>query len=85
MAEGEVKSRTNDVSQPGHPELMAEAKKLIARLLSDRFLLGLPSDVTAEEVTSLVALELGRAITIYVRRFDQQIIRELYYQKRFMH
>ena len=65
-----------DAGPPGHPELMAKAKKLVASLLSDRFLSDLPSDVTAEEVTSIVALEQGRAITVYVRRFDQQIIRE---------
>ena len=65
-----------DAGPPSHPELMAKAKKLVASLLSDPFLSDLPSDVTAEEVTSIVALEQGRAITVYVRRFDQQVIRE---------
>lgn len=67
-----------DVGPPGHPELMAKAKKLVATLLSDPFLSDLPGDVTAEEVSSIVGVEEGRAITVCVRRFDQQIIREHY-------
>ena len=66
----------DDSSSAGHPELMSRAKQLLDRLLSDPFLSDLPSDVTAEEVTSIVALEQGRAITVYVRRFDEEIIRE---------
>ena len=76
MEEGEDSSCAVDAAPPGHPELMAKAKKLVASLLSDQFLSDLPRDVTAEEVTSIVALEQGRAITVNVRRFDQQIIRE---------
>ena len=76
MEEGEDSSLAVDAGPPSHPELMAKAKKLVASLLSDPFLSDLPSDVTAEEVTSIVALEQGRAITVYVRRFDQQVIRE---------
>ena len=76
MEEGEDSSCAVDVGPPGHPELVAKAKKLVASLLSDPFLSDLPSDVTAEEVSSIVALEQGKAITVYVKRFDQQIIRE---------
>ena len=66
----------SDIGPPSHPDLMAKAKKLVASLLSDPFLSDLPNDVRAEEVASIVALEQGRAITVNVRRFDQQIIRE---------
>lgn len=76
MAEGDESSLPMDVGPPGHPELMAKANKLVAILLSDSFLSDLPSDVTAEEVASIVALEQGRAITVNVRRFDQLVIRE---------
>ena len=78
MEEGEDSILAVDAGPPGHPELMAKVKKLVAGLLSDPFLSDLPSDVTAEEVTSIVALEQGKAITVYVRRFDQQVIREQY-------
>ena len=59
-----------------HPELVARAKELVSSLLSDQFLSDLSSDVSAEEVTSLLALEQGRAITVHVKRFDQQLICE---------
>ena len=62
--------------QLSHSELVERASKMVASLLDDPFLSDLPRDVGADEVTSLLALEQGRAITVYVRRFDEELIRE---------
>ena len=59
-----------------HPELLAKASSMITSLLADPFLSDLPRHVSAEEVTSIVALEQGRAITVFVKRFDEELIRE---------
>ena len=64
--------------QLSHPELLSRVSHLVSSLLDDPFLSGLPGDVTAEEVTSLLALEQGKAITVYVKRFDQELIREYF-------
>lgn len=64
--------------QLSHPELLSRVSHLVSTLLDDPFLSGLPRDVTAEEVTSLLALEQGKAITVYVKRFDQELIREYF-------
>ena len=68
--EGEVSG------QLSHPELLAKANAMLSTLLADPFLSDLSHDVSAEEVSSIVALEEGKAITVFVRRFDQELIRE---------
>ena len=64
--------------QLSHSELVKRASKMVTSLLDDPFLSvsDLPRDVGVDKVTSLLALELGRAITVYVRRFDEELIRE---------
>ena len=64
--------------QLSHPELLSRVSHLVSTLLDDPFLSGLPGDVTAEEVSSLLALEQGKAITVYVKRFDQELIRKFF-------
>ena len=87
-SEEEIEAEVSAVPVPGnetkveasgqlsHPELVSRASQTVASLLADPFLSDLPRDVTPEEVSSLVALEQGRAITVYVKRFDQELIRK---------
>ena len=76
--EKEEAAKVEASGQLSHPELLSRVSHLVSTLLDDPFLSGLPGDVTADEVTSLVALEQGKAITVYVKRFDQELIREYF-------
>lgn len=62
--------------QLSHVDVVLQAKQLIADLLDDPFLYDLPKDSSAGEVSSLLALEQGKAITVNVRRMDEQILRK---------
>lgn len=57
-----------------HLLVMVKIKQKVEQLLQDPFLDDLSSDISLEEVKSRLAVEQGRAITIYVRRFDNEII-----------
>ena len=59
-----------------HVEVLEEVKRSIQQLLGDPFLRDLPPDVTPEEVTSRLAVLDGRALTVQLRTYDQQTIRE---------
>ena len=60
-----------------HVEALQKVKELTAELLSDPFLQDLPRDISLDEVKSKLALEQGSAITLYLRRYDDEVIREL--------
>ena len=59
-----------------HVEAIQKAKEFISQLLSDPFLQDLPPDISLDEVKSKLALEQGRAITLNLRRYDDQVIRK---------
>ena len=59
-----------------HNEALKHARELVARLLADPCLQDLPGDVTGEEVASLLALEQGHAITVNLKRYDEQVLRK---------
>lgn len=67
---------TEENQEMSHKEVMKKAKELVSRLLSDPALNDLPPDCDADEVSTLLALEQGRAITINLKRFDGEIIRK---------
>ena len=58
-----------------HCEAMLLVKKSIRELLSDPLLSGLSEDITLEELEDVLHLEQGKAITLYLRRFDDSILR----------
>lgn len=60
---------------PSHSEAMSLVKNSILQLLSDPLLSGLPKDITLEELEDILHLEQGKAITLYLRRFDNSILR----------
>ncbi len=57
-----------------HVQLMDKMRACLGELLEDPLLNDFSSDVTPEEVNSRLAIEQGRAITVHVRRFDDQMI-----------
>lgn len=59
-----------------HVEAMKRVHELELLLLSDPFLQDLPRDVSLDEIQSQLALEQGRAISLQLRRFDNEIIRK---------
>ncbi|XP_064597214.1 U11/U12 small nuclear ribonucleoprotein 25 kDa protein-like [Liolophura sinensis] len=62
-----------DTSAMSHKELMDKVKGELAQLMKDDTLLNdLPGEVTLEEVKSQIALEYGQAMTVFVRRDDDQ-------------
>ncbi|KAG8196745.1 hypothetical protein JTE90_014478 [Oedothorax gibbosus] len=76
-----IKDEINSSEDPLHskPESMSHQKALaevengISELIaSDPLLQYLPSDVTLDELNSLLALEHGRAMTVIVHRADNQ-------------
>ena len=58
-----------------HCEAMSLVKKSIQELLSDPLLSGLAEDTTLEELQDILHLEQGKAITLYLRRYDDSILR----------
>ena len=60
-----------------HYEAMTLVKKSIAELLTDPLLSGLSEDVSLEELQDILHLEQGKAITLYLRRYDDSILRKL--------
>lgn len=58
-----------------HCEAMSLVKKSIRELLSDPLLSGLAEDMTLEELEDILHLEQGKAITLYLRRYDNSILR----------
>lgn len=60
-----------------HVDVARKAKQLVAELLEDAFLCDLPRDISSDDVTSLLALEQGKAITVNVRKMDDQLFRKL--------
>ena len=61
-----------------HVDALERVKKTVDKLLDDPFLLDLPRDVTPDEVTSCLAVAEGRAVTVLLRTYDNQIIREFF-------
>lgn len=58
-----------------HVEALLRVKDLTAQLLSDPFLQDLPPDISLDEVKSQLALEQGSAITLNLRKFNDEMIR----------
>lgn len=63
-------------SGKSHVEVVAEARGAIHRLLQDPLLSDLGPEVTPDEVSSQLALLQGRALTLQLRMYHDQIIRE---------
>ena len=57
-----------------HCEAMSLVKKSIRELLSDPLLSGLAEDTALEELQDILHLEQGKAITLYLRRYDDSIL-----------
>ena len=64
-------------SDTSHDEFMKLLQQQVAEMVStDPCLRGLPPDVTVEELEDQIALGQGKAITLYLRRYDDVVIRE---------
>ena len=59
-----------------HCDAMLLVKNGIQELLSDPILSDLDGDISVEELQDVLHLEQGKAITLYLRRFDDSILRE---------
>jgi len=59
-----------------HCDAMLMVKNGIKELLSDPVLSDLDGDISVEELEDVLHLEQGKAITLYLRRFDDSILRE---------
>lgn len=68
---------TND-EESSHKVVVERAKKLLSELLTDPFLSDISSTASHDEVSSQLALEQGRAVTVHVRRFDDQVLCKLH-------
>ena len=64
-----------EVKALSHCEAMSLVKKSIRELLSDPLLSGLSEDTMLEELQDILHLEQGKAITLYLRRYDDSILR----------
>lgn len=65
-------------SDTSHDDFMKLLQQKIAEMVStDPCLRGLPPDVTVEELEDEIALEQGKAMKLYLRRYDDVVIREL--------
>lgn len=73
---GKAAARDAVTEELSHVDAIHKAKELISQLLSDPFLQDLPPDISLDEVKSKLALEQGRAITLNLRRYDDEVIRK---------
>ena len=64
-----------EVKVLSHCEAMSLVKQSIRELLGDPLLSGLAEDTTLEELQDILHLEQGKAITLYLRRYDDSILR----------
>ena len=64
------------MSELTHMEVMDKIRQMLTKLLEDPFLNDLNYDVSPEEVKSRLAVEEGRAITVHIKRFDDELIRK---------
>ena len=67
-------SPSKDKESLSHVEVIEKSKEGISRLLSDPFLSDLSKDISLDEVKSVLALEQGKAITLHLRRFDDEVL-----------
>ena len=58
-----------------HCQAMIVVKRNITELLSDPLLSGIAKDITLEELQDVLHLEQGKAITLYLKRYDDSILR----------
>ncbi len=63
----------DSVDKSSHKSVVEHAKKLLSEVLTDPFISDISSTATHDEVSSQLALEQGRAVTVHVRRFDDQV------------
>ena len=72
---GKNEKEEEDEEELSHVEVMKKVKELIGEILTDPYLSDLPPNITLDEIQSKLALEQGRAMTVNIRRYDNQIIR----------
>ena len=70
----EAETSVSDEEARSHKAVLEHARRLLCDLLTDPFLSDISPTCTHDEVASQLALEQGRAITVHVRRFDDQIL-----------
>ncbi|XP_042293841.1 U11/U12 small nuclear ribonucleoprotein 25 kDa protein [Sceloporus undulatus] len=68
--EPQEQHQEEEEAEPAHAAALALWQSGLARLVRDPLLCDLPAQVTAEEISSQVALEYGQAMTVRVRRAD---------------
>ncbi|XP_072838538.2 U11/U12 small nuclear ribonucleoprotein 25 kDa protein [Pogona vitticeps] len=68
--EEEEEEEEDEQEKMAHAEVLELWQAGLARLVRDPLLCDLPAQVTAEEISSQVALEYGQAMTVRVRRAD---------------
>lgn len=61
-----------------HVAVLAEVREAIGRLLRDPLLADLHPEITPGEVNSQLNVLHGRALTLLLRTYNDEIIRELY-------
>ena len=67
-------ARMESIERSSHKVVVEQAKRLLCDLLADPFLSDISPTATHDEVASQLTLEQGRAITVHVRRFDDQVL-----------
>ena len=67
-------------SGKSHVEVIAEVQRAIRALLQDPLLNDLSPTVTPEEINSKLALAQGRALSLWLRVYDDHNIREKLFQ-----
>lgn len=66
------------MEERSHVAVLAEVQEAIGRLLKDPLLADLRPEVTPGEINSKLAVLQGRALTLLLRSYNGEIIRELY-------
>jgi hypothetical protein len=72
--EGNILSALKDPNA-SHEQFMKSFRLKVAQIIErDPFLRGLPTDITLQELEDVIAVDEGRAITIFLRRLDGIVI-----------
>lgn len=69
--------KMEELSTKSHVAVLAEVREAVGRLLKDPLLADLHPEITQGEVNSQLNVLQGRALTLLLRTYNDEIIREL--------
>ena len=68
-------AKKTECSDRSHPEVLSEIKTRLTTVLKDPLLSDIGTDATSEDLSASIALLRGQALTLQLRCYDDQSLR----------